>query len=54
MIVALIGLDRGIIDQPLYAALVAMSLITTIIPPLIISNWIYGKEKAHRAQGGVS
>ena len=54
MIVALIGLDRGIIDQPLYAVLVAMSLITTIIPPLIISNWIYGKEKAHRAQGGVS
>ncbi len=33
MIVALIGLDRGIITQPLYAALVAMSLITTIIPP---------------------
>ncbi len=54
MIVALIGLDRGIINQPLYAALVAMSLITTIIPPLIISNWIYGKEKARRAEGGLS
>jgi Kef-type K+ transport system membrane component KefB len=54
MIVALIGLDRGIIDQPLYAALVAMSLITTIIPPLVISNWIYRKDKVHTAKEGVS
>lgn len=51
MIVALLGLDRGIIDQPLYAAVVAMSLITTIIPPLIISNFIYGKNKTRRATG---
>jgi Kef-type K+ transport system membrane component KefB len=54
MIVALIGLDRGIIDQPLYAALVAMSLITTIIPPFFISNWIYRKDKVNTAKGGVS
>lgn len=53
MIVALIGLDRGIIGQPLYAALVAMSLITTIIPPLVISNWIYRKDKGRTAKGGV-
>jgi Na+:H+ antiporter len=53
MIVALIGLDRGIIGQPLYAALVAMSLITTIIPPLVISNWIYRKDKMRIAKGGV-
>jgi Kef-type K+ transport system membrane component KefB len=53
MIVALIGLDRGIINQPLYAALVAMSLITTIIPPLIISNWIYSEERVKRAKGGI-
>jgi Kef-type K+ transport system membrane component KefB len=53
MIVALIGLDRGIISQPLYAALVAMSLITTIIPPLVISNWIYRKDKVRTAKGGV-
>jgi len=44
MIVALIGLNRGMIDQPLYAAVVGMSLITTIIPPVIIRNWIYGKS----------
>jgi Kef-type K+ transport system membrane component KefB len=45
MIVALIGLNRGMIDQPLYAAVVGMSLITTIIPPVIIRNWIYGKSR---------
>jgi Kef-type K+ transport system membrane component KefB len=45
MIVALIGLNRDIIGQPLYATLVAMSLITTLVPPLIIRNWIYGKSR---------
>jgi Kef-type K+ transport system membrane component KefB len=44
MIVALLGLDRGIINQPLYAAVIAMSLLTTIFPPLIIKNWVYGKS----------
>jgi Kef-type K+ transport system membrane component KefB len=43
MIVALIGLDQGIIIQPLYTAVVTMSLITTIIPPVVIENWVYGK-----------
>jgi Kef-type K+ transport system membrane component KefB len=54
MIVALIGLDRGIINQPLYAALVAMSLITTLIPPLVIRNWIYREDRGHKTKGGVS
>jgi Kef-type K+ transport system membrane component KefB len=44
MIVALLGLDRGIINQPLYAAVIAMSLLTTVFPPLIIRNWVYGKS----------
>jgi Kef-type K+ transport system membrane component KefB len=44
MIVALLGLDRGIINQPLYAAVIAMSLLTTIFPPFIIRNWVYGKS----------
>ena len=44
MIVALLVLDRGIINQPLYAAVIAMSLLTTIFPPLIIKNWVYGKS----------
>jgi Kef-type K+ transport system membrane component KefB len=44
MIVALIGLQQGIIDQGLYVALVLMSLITTIITPIIYRNWLYRGE----------
>jgi Kef-type K+ transport system membrane component KefB len=40
MIVALIGLNRGIIGQDIYVSLVLMSLLTTIIPPIIMRNWI--------------
>ena len=45
MIVALIGLQQGIIDQGLYVALVLMSLITTIITPLIYRNWLFRGER---------
>jgi Kef-type K+ transport system membrane component KefB len=41
MIVALIGLSRKWIEQDVYAALVMMSLLTTIIPPLLLRNWLY-------------
>lgn len=41
MIVALIGLDNGVIGQPVYVAIVAMGLLTTIFPPLVLKNWIY-------------
>jgi Kef-type K+ transport system membrane component KefB len=41
MIVALIGLSQGLIDQNTYSALILMSLITTIIPPLILRNWLF-------------
>jgi Na+:H+ antiporter len=44
MIVALIGLQQGIIDQGLYVALVLMSLLTTIITPIIYRNWLYKGE----------
>jgi hypothetical protein len=30
-----------------------MSLITTLIPPLLVKNWIYREDKAHKAKGGV-
>ncbi|MBN1177429.1 MAG: cation:proton antiporter [Dehalococcoidales bacterium] len=45
MIVALIGLSKGWIQQDTYAALVTMSLLTTIIPPLLLRNWLYKKDK---------
>ena len=41
MIVALIGLSREWIQQDTYAALVTMSLLTTIIPPLVLRNWLF-------------
>jgi Kef-type K+ transport system membrane component KefB len=43
MIVALIGLSRGLIGQDTYAALILMSLLTTIIPPLILRNLFFKK-----------
>ena len=41
MIVALIGLSRNWIQQDTYVALVMMSLLTTIIPPLLLRNWLF-------------
>jgi Kef-type K+ transport system membrane component KefB len=45
MIVALIGLSKGWIQQDTYAALVTMSLLTTIIPPLLLRNWLFKTSK---------
>jgi Kef-type K+ transport system membrane component KefB len=41
MIVALIGLSQGLISQSAYSALILMSLLTTIIPPLVLRNWLF-------------
>ncbi len=41
MIIALIGLSQNIINQSTYSALILMSLLTTIIPPLILRNWLF-------------
>ncbi|MFC1864955.1 cation:proton antiporter [Chloroflexota bacterium] len=47
MIIALIGLNNNLITQNTYAALVLMSLLTTIIPPLILRNWFF-KQKGKK------
>ena len=44
MIVALIGLNQNLILQNTYAAIVLMSLLTTIIPPLVLRNWLFKTE----------
>jgi Kef-type K+ transport system membrane component KefB len=36
MIVALIGLNAGILEQDVYVSLVMMSLLTTILVPIIL------------------
>jgi Kef-type K+ transport system membrane component KefB len=41
MVIALLALNRGIIEQPAYVALVLMSLVTTLIVPIILRNWLY-------------
>ncbi|MFC1979419.1 cation:proton antiporter [Chloroflexota bacterium] len=45
MIIALIGLNQKLIMQNTYVALVLMSLLTTIIPPLILGNWLFKKDR---------
>ncbi|WFN36178.1 cation:proton antiporter [Methanomicrobium antiquum] len=44
MIVALMGLTMGLIGQGVYAAIVLMSLITTILTPILFRNWLFKKE----------
>ncbi len=53
MIIALIGLNQNLIQQNTYAALVLMSLLTTIIPPLILRNWLFKvrRKKKKKANG---
>ena len=46
MIVALMGLNLALIGQDVYASIVVMSLLTTIITPLAFRNWLFKKEIA--------
>ncbi len=41
MIVAMIGLTQGVFGQDVYVSLVLMSLLTTILTPVILKNWLY-------------
>jgi Kef-type K+ transport system membrane component KefB len=41
MIVALIGLNQGLIKQDIYVSIILMSLVTTIVTPIILRNWLY-------------
>jgi Kef-type K+ transport system membrane component KefB len=43
MIIALIGLKKDIISQPIYITLVLMSLITTIVTPVILKALLQSK-----------
>jgi Kef-type K+ transport system membrane component KefB len=49
MIVALIGLEHGIIGQGIYVVLVLMSLLTTLITPILYRNWFYRHEYCNEA-----
>ncbi len=41
MIVALIGLEKGFIEQGIFVVIVLMSLLTTVITPIIYRNWFF-------------
>ncbi len=41
MIVGLIGLNQNLITHEIYAAIIFMSLITTIVTPIVLRNWLY-------------
>ena len=41
MIVALIGLDSGLIGQSIFVVIVLMSLLTTLITPIVYRNWFF-------------
>ena len=43
MVIALLALNRGVIEQPAYVALVLMSLVTTLVVPVLLRNWLYRK-----------
>jgi len=53
MIIALIGLNQNLIQQNTYAALVLMSLLTTIIPPLILRNWLFKVKSKKKKDKGI-
>ncbi|MEN6342860.1 MAG: cation:proton antiporter [Methanospirillum sp.] len=40
MIVALIGLNAGVIGQEIFVAILMMSLLTTVITPIVFQNWL--------------
>ncbi|MBI2657654.1 cation:proton antiporter [Candidatus Woesearchaeota archaeon] len=44
MIVALLGLNAGLIGQDIYVSLVLMSLLTTVLTPIVLRNWLYKKD----------
>lgn len=41
MVVALLALNSGAIEQAAYIAIVLMSLLTAVFAPLVLRNWIY-------------
>ena len=46
MIVALLGLNLSLIGQDIYTAIVVMSILTTVITPIVFRNWLFKKEVA--------
>jgi len=52
MIVALIALNGSMIFQNTYSAVVLMSLLTTVITPIVLKNWLFRERSTARKGGG--
>jgi Kef-type K+ transport system membrane component KefB len=48
MVVALIGLNQKLIFQNTYSALILMSLLTTLVTPIILKSWLFKGERIKR------
>ena len=48
MIIALFGLDRGLIGQDIYVSIILMSLVTTILTPILLRAWLYRESTRPR------
>ena len=44
MIIALIGLNGGLITQEVYLSIILMSLLTTIVTPVVLRRWLYRRK----------
>jgi Kef-type K+ transport system membrane component KefB len=53
MIVALIGFEAGVIDQTVYVVIVLMSLLTTVITPIVYRNWFFKAEDCRYDTSGI-
>lgn len=49
MIVALIGLNAGVIAQDIFVTVIMMSLVTTVITPIVFQNWLLRPPSAAEA-----
>jgi len=48
MIVALIGINAGLIGQDIYVSIVCMALLTTILTPIILRKWFFKDTEQRR------
>jgi Kef-type K+ transport system membrane component KefB len=46
LIVATIGLGRGLIDQPMFSTMVLMVLTTTLVTPIFL-RWVFSQGASH-------
>jgi Kef-type K+ transport system membrane component KefB len=45
MIFAPIGLDNGLITQDIYVTIILMSLLTTVMTPLVLRGLLKGRQE---------